>query len=358
MLTIIDKYIIKKFLSTYFFMLGIIMLLSMVFDISSRLGEFIENKAPIKAIFIDYYLNFLIYYGNTFSSLIVFISVIWFTAKLSQDSEIIPLLYSGRPFLRIVRPYMISATILMILSLFINNYLLPISNKIRFNFEEKYYRSRLLVENYHAEIEPGKYVYFSSYNSDDNLVYNITIEEWTNKNIPHKFIRANSAKNIDNTNKWVLNNYYIRTFGSPNDTLISGKEFTTNFSFTIKDIAMRDETSETMSQSQLKKFIEHEEKKGSTNVPRFKLTLYERISLPFATYVLTLIGIAVSSRKKRGGIGVNIAIGLGFVFIYIFAMKVTNVAALNVGFPPLIAVWIPNILFGILGIYLYKIAPK
>ena len=358
MLTIIDKYIIKKFLSTYFYMLGIIMLLSIVFDISAKLAEFIENKAPLNEIFLDYYLNFLIYYGNTFSSLIVFISVIWFTAKLAQDSEIIPLLYSGRPFIRIVRPYMISATFLMILSLFINNYLLPISNKIRFNFEEKYYRVRLLVENYHAEIEPGKYIYFTSYNSDDNLVYNMTIEEWKNKNTPQKFTRAATAKNIKNSNKWVLNNYYVRSFGATNDSLINGQKLTTEFTFTIKDIAMRDETSETMSQSQLKKFIEHEEKKGSTNVPRFKLTLYERISLPFATYVLTLIGIAVSSRKKRGGIGVNIAIGLGFVFIYIFAMKVTNVAALNVGFPPLFAVWIPNILFGILGIYLYKIAPK
>ena len=137
-LTILDKYIIKKFLSTYFFMLGVIMLLSMVFDISARLSEFIDNKAPIKEIFLEYYLNFLIYYGNTFSPLIIFISVIWFTAKMAQETEIIPMIFSGRAFVRILRPYLISATFLVIISLFMNNYLLPISNKIRFDFEEKY----------------------------------------------------------------------------------------------------------------------------------------------------------------------------------------------------------------------------
>jgi lipopolysaccharide export system permease protein len=330
----------------------------MVFDISARLGEFIENKAPLKAIFIDYYLNFLVYYGNTFSPLITFISVIWFTAKLAQDSEIIPLLYSGRPFLRIVRPYMISATILMLLSLFINNYLLPISNKIRLNFEDKYYNNHLEVRDYHAEIQPGKYIYFSYFNSDNKIVNNITIEEWDKFNSPVKFTRATTAKNIKNTNIWELKNYYIRKFGVTNDSIITGENLTTKLIFSNKDFEMRDETCETMSQLELKKFISYEQKKGSQNTAIFKLVMHQRISLPFATYVLTLIGIAVSSRKKRGGIGVNIAIGLGFVFIYIFAMKVTNVAALNVGFPPLIAVWIPNILFGILGIYLYKIAPK
>jgi len=339
-------------------MLGIIMLLSMVFDISSRLGEFIENKAPIKAIFVEYYLNFLIYYGNTFSSLIVFISVIWFTAKLAQDSEIIPLLYSGRPFIRIVRPYMISATILMILSLFINNYLLPISNRIRLNFEEKYYNNHLEVRDYHAEIENGKYIYFTYYNTTDKIINNFYFEEWSSINTPKIFIRANTVKNLNNSNIWILENFYIRRFGKTNDSIISGNKKITKLTFTTKDFELRNETCETMSQRDLKEFISHEEKKGSSVTSIYKLAMYQRISLPFATYVLTLIGIAVSSRKKRGGIGVNIAIGLGFVFIYIFTMKVTNVAALNIGFPPLIAVWIPNILFGILGIYLYKIAPK
>jgi len=339
-------------------MLGIIMLLSMVFDISANLSEFIQNNAPISAIFFDYYLNFLVYYGNTFSSIIVFISVIWFTAKLAQDSEIIPMLFSGRPFIRILKPYAISATILLVLSMFINHFLLPISNKIRLDFEEKYYRSRMLVENYHAEFNKEKYVYFSTYNSDENLVYNFNLEQWTKENKPTFFIRATTATNIRGTKRWILQNYYERTVGDTNDIISSGLKKDTVFTFTIEDLAFRDNRCETMTNSKLKEFIDREIAKGSSNVPVFKIVLYQRTSLPFAVYVLTLIGVAVSSTKKRGGIGLNIAIGLGFVFIYIFSMKIASVAAINVGFPPLLAVWVPNILFSIVGIYLYKISPK
>jgi lipopolysaccharide export system permease protein len=358
MLSILDKYIIKKFLSTYFFMLGIIMLLSMVFDISANLSEFIQNKAPISAIFIDYYLNFLVYYGNTFSSIIVFISVIWFTAKMAQDSEIIPMLFSGRPFLRILKPYAISATILLVLSIFINHFLLPISNKIRLDFEEKYYRSRMLVENYHAEFNKEKYVYFSTYNSEENLVYNFNLEQWSKNNEPTYFLRAKTAKNFKGTNRWQFTNFYERKIGGTNDVLHVGLKKDTVFNFKIEDLAFRDNRSETMTNSELNAFIDREIAKGSANVPMYKIVLYQRTSLPFAVYVLTLIGVAVSSTKKRGGIGLNIAIGLGFAFTYIFAMKITTVAALNVGFPPLLAVWIPNIIFGVVGIYLYRVSPK
>lgn len=340
-------------------MLGIIMLLSMVFDISARLGEFIANKAPVKDIIFDYYLNFLIFYGNTFSSLIVFIAVIWFTAKMSQDSEIIPMLFSGKPFIRILRPYMISATILMLLSLVLNQFVLPISNKTRFAFEEKYYQDRMLIENYHAEFNHSKYVYFTYYNSDENMVYDFNLEIWSKKKKkPLYYIRAKTAVNKIGTYEWKLNNYYERKIGDVNDQLTHGFIKDTVFTFKVTDLAYRDNHCETMTRSELLNFIRSEKKKGSPNIPMFLVKLYERTSLPFATYVLTIIGVSVSSRKKRGGIGLNIAIGLGFVFIYIFAMKITNVAATNVGFPPIIAVWIPNVLFGIIGIYLYKISPK
>jgi lipopolysaccharide export system permease protein len=339
-------------------MLGVIMLLSMVFDISANLSEFIQNKAPISAIFFDYYLNFLVYYGNTFSSIIVFISVIWFTAKMAQDSEIIPMLFSGRPFIRILKPYAISATILLVLSIFINHFLLPISNKIRLDFEEKYYRSRMLVENYHAEFNKEKYVYFSTYNSEENKVYDFNMEQWSKDNKPTYYIRAKTAENIPNTNRWILSNFYERKIGNPNDKLASGISKDTVFTFRIQDLAFRENRCETMTNSDLSDFIDREIAKGSSNVPMYKIVLYQRTSLPFAVYVLTIIGVAVSSTKKRGGIGLNIAIGLGFAFTYIFAMKITTVAALNVGFPPLLAVWIPNILFGIVGVYLYKISPK
>lgn len=339
-------------------MLGIIMLLSMVFDISANLSEFIQNNAPVSAIFIDYYLNFLVYYGNTFSSMIVFISVIWFTAKMAQESEIIPMLFSGRPFIRILKPYAISATLLMLLSVFINHFLLPISNKIRLDFEEKYYRNSIVVENYHAEFKKEMYVYFSLYNAEDNVVSNFNLEKWSKENKPKYFIRAKTAYNYPGTSRWKLTDYYERSIGDTNDLLKSGRIKDTIFSFKIQDLAFRDNRSEKMTNSELKDFIAREEAKGSANVPMYKIVLYQRTSLPFAVYVLTLIGVAVSSTKKRGGIGLNIAIGLGFAFLYIFAMKITTVAAMNVGFPVLLAVWMPNVIFGIVGVYLYRVSPK
>lgn len=357
-LTILDKYIIKKFLSTYFFMLGVIMLLSMVFDISARLSEFIDNNAPISAIFFEYYFNFLIYYGNTFSSLIIFIAVIWFTAKMAQESEIIPMVYSGRPFTRIIRPYMISATFLCIISIILNLYILPLSNKVRLGFEEKYYRDRISIDNYHAELKNNEYVYYTNYNSDDGLFYDFNLEKWNSENKPILYIRAKNAQKLKKGNYWKLKECYIRKIEHTKEKLNFYLELDTVLQFKVSDIAQRDNRAEMMTQSELVQFIKTEEKKGSPNIPMYKIIQYERMSLPFATYILTIIGVSVSSRKKRGGIGLNIAIGLGFVFIYIFAMKVMNVAALKVGFPPIIAVWVPNVIFAIIASLMYKLAPK
>lgn len=367
MLKKFDIYIIRKFLTTFFFMLGIIMLLAIVFDISEKLSELIENHAPISSIIGNYYLNFLIYYGNTFSSMIIFVSVIWFTAKMAQDSEIIPMMFSGRPFTRIMRPYMIAATILMLLSLWLNHFIVPISNQNRLDFEEKFYRDRIVVENYHAEFPGNVSVYFDNYASDDGIVYGLKIEKWSADRKLVSFLFAKTATNPSG-HTWRLNDYYTRTVHPKmkehqeeievKDGLQAGVKKDTVFNFKIQDLAIRDNFAETMSYSELKRFIQKEREKGAGNIPAYEIELYRRTSYPFATYVLTLIGVAVSSRKSRGGIGVNIAIGLGFVFIYIFAMKVTTVAAINVGFPAYLAVWIPNILFGLIGLYLYRIAPK
>ena len=204
MLSILDRYIIRKFLSTFFFMLGIIMLLAMVFDISEKLSEFISNKAPITAIFTEYYFNFLLFYGNMFSSMIIFISVIWFTAKLAQDTEIVPMWFSGKPITRFLRPYIIGATILMIISLILNHFIIPRANKVRLDFEEKYYRDVMLVEDYHAEYPGNQLVYFSNYSNSEDQVHDLTIQTWNDSNQPVSFLKARLAKNYPQTNKWQL----------------------------------------------------------------------------------------------------------------------------------------------------------
>jgi len=358
MLKILDKYIIRKFLTTFFFMLGIIMLLSMVFDMSSRLSEFIEKEAPIYDIITRYYFTFLLHFGNMFSSLIIFISVIWFTAKMASDSEIIPIMNSGITFNRLVRPYMIASTFLMLIALLLNHVVLPRSNKVMIDFENQYYRVGINVENYHAEFPGNLSLNFASYLSDNNVVNDFVIEKTLPNNQPYYFLKARTAVNEKGTNKWRLTDFYERKVGSPNDVVHNGKTKDTIFPFRIEDLAQRDNIAETMTYTELKDFIALEKQKGSSNIPMYEIVLYERTSLPFSTYVLTIIGVSVSSRRKRGGVGINIALGLGIIFIYIFAMKVTTVAAINVGFPAEVAVWIPNILFGIIAYVLYRYAPK
>ncbi len=362
MLKIIDRYIIKKYLVTFFFMLGVIMILAMVFDLAERVGEFIEKDAPISAILIDYYLNFIIYFGNLFSPLIVFVAVIWFTAKMAQNSEIIPLLNSGRPFRRFLRPYMMGATILMLISLALNHIVLPESNKVRLQFEEDYYRNVRTVLDYFAEYPGKKVVYFDSYRSDKNRALGFVMENRNEKNELVSILKANQVFNPDSTDVWRLNDYHIRYIGNPHDKLVypetSGEFLDTVFPFKLHEMVQRSTVVQTMGYSELKDYIALEKQKGSSNIAYYEIEFYQRTSFPFATYVLTLIGLSVSSRKSRGGIGVNIAVGLLLAFIYIFAMKVTSVAAENVGFPSMIAVWIPNIIFAILGIILYRLAPK
>ncbi len=343
-------------MGTYFFMTGIIMLLATVFDISEKMSDFLTNKAPLKAILLDYYVNFIIYYGNLFSSMIIFVSVIWFTSKMAQDTEIIPIWNSGRPFSRFIRPYMIAATFLMILSLFLNHFIVPNANKKRLAFEDKYYRNTIVVTDYHAEYPGNVCVYFKYYNGESNMIDQLIVEKWDKNREIVSFLKADKAKNRKNSKKWMLYNYYERKVGNKRDRIIEGKEKDTTFQFQVDEMATRENVAEAMDYFSLKKFIERERKKGSPMVSTYEIELYQRTSYPFATYVLTIIGVAVSSRKKRGGIGVSIAMGLAIIFIYIFAMKVMTVAAMNVGFPAWLAVWVPNILFAGIAYLLYRYA--
>jgi lipopolysaccharide export system permease protein len=209
MLKILDRYIIRKFLTTFFFMLGVIMLLAMVFDLSERLTEFINNQAPLSAIIFDYYLNFVLFFGNMFSSMIIFVSVIWFTAKMAQDTEIIPMWNSGKPFTRFLRPYMIAATMLMLISLVMNHFILPASNQKRLDFENKYYRDAISVADYHAEYPGNQVVYFSSYYSERDEVNNFVLEKYDNNHQVY-FLKARTASNLPGTNEWKLTDYYER----------------------------------------------------------------------------------------------------------------------------------------------------
>jgi len=358
MFKILDRYILKKFLSTFFFMMGIIMALAVVFDISEKLSEFIGNKAPLNEIIFDYYFNFVLFHGNMFSSMIIFISVIWFTAKMAQETEIIPMWFSGRSIYRFMRPYVFGATILMLISLVLNHFIIPRANKVRLDFEEKYYRDKMYVEDYHAEFPNNEVVYFSSYGSENGLVNEMVVEKWSEDRKLLSFIKSRTAKNIKGTNKWKLTDCYVRKVGYPKDALSHHSDLDTVFQFKIEEMAQRENIAEAMTYTELKQLIAREKKKGSENVPNYQIQLYQRTSYPFAAYVLTLIGFVVSSKKRRGGIGINIAFGLLIVFIYIFVMKVAASMTIKVGFPAYLAVWLPNFIFACLAVALFKKAQK
>ena len=354
MFTIIDRYIIRKFLTTFFFMTAVIMVLTMVFDLADKLNDFIQAGATANEIIFEYFFNFMLLYANMFSSLIIFISVIWFTSRMAQDTEIIPIWNSGRTFGRFVRPYMIAATILMILALALNHFIVPRANKVRLAFEEKYYWQNMQVDDYHAEFPGEQVVYFSNYTSESGIVSDFVVEQWDKKGELLSILKAKTAKNEAGSNTWKISSFFERRVGDDKDEITTGVTKDTTFAFSIDEMATRANVAEAMTYFELKEFIQREKDKGSKRVPTYEIVLYERTSLPFSTYILTIIGIAVASRKKRGGIGINIAIGIGIIFIYIFAMKVMSVASMNVGLPSSIAVWVPNILFGTIAYFLYR----
>lgn len=355
-MSIIDKYIIKKFLVTFFFIMLIIMMLAVIFDISERLSEFLEKGASVYDIIFGYYVNFILFYGNMFSALIIFISVIWFTGKMAQNTEIIPILNSGRGFVRFMRPYFLAATVLTVLSLLLNNFILPDANRRRLAFEEQFYRVHLVNNDYHAEISDNELLFFDHFNSDEKKVRNFMFENWDGYKLK-SVLKAGIAYS-DSSHNWTMSNVDIRYIGEESDSLVHFNEIDTVFNFSMWDFAKRSNVIEAMDFQELNEYIETERRRGSKYIAAYEVHKYQRFSYPFATYVLVLIGVAVSSRKTRGGIGVQIAIGLVVVLAYILSMKFFTVAAENVGMPPALAVWSSNILFGIVAIILIIRAPK
>jgi lipopolysaccharide export system permease protein len=355
----LDIYLIKRFLITFFFILGVIMLIAVIFDISERIDDFLKSDAPLKAIVFEYYLNFVLYYANLFSSLLIFISVILFTAKLASNSEIVAILSSGISFNRLLIPYFIAASILAISSWYLNHYVLPSANKTRLEFEENFIRNQFTYrgKDVHRQISPGEFIYFQTYNSSKDIGYKFSLEKWKDFKMYYKlnssFIRWDSTMS-----KWSVEGYTVRTFNGLKETFKTGAKLDTVFSFTPKDFKRRINNTSMMTTPELDKYIEEETMRGSDNIPYYLIEKYQRTSYPFATYILTLIGVSIASRKVRGGIGFHIAIGMLIAVSYILIMKVTTVYATNAGFDPFIAVWLPNAIFGVFAIFIFLRAPK
>lgn len=350
-----DWYIIRKFLGTFFFILALIMLLAIVFDISERIEEFAKTKPSLYEVIFDYYQNFVYFFSNLFSSLIIFIAVIFFTSKLAQNSEIIALLSSGISFNRFLRPYLIAATILTGLSLYSNHFVLPHANKRLIEFEAKYMWSKPTYTRVHREMEKGLYAFINNY-ADGNIDY-MWVEKWDKFKL-ESVLYASRAKCDSLTSVWKLVDYFERDFRGEKEKIRKGPMLDTLLPFKVTDFGMRSEYAFTMPSDELYPYIQQEKQRGNEEIVSYEIEFHQRTSYPLSTYILTIIAVCVSSRKKRGGLGLNLVIGLLVAVVYIFCMKVTAVSAMNAGFSPFWAVWLPNILFGIVAILFYRMARK
>ncbi len=359
-LKILDFYIIRKFLGTFFFSILIILSLAVIFDFSEKIDDFIENGAPFNEVIFDYYLNFIPYFAVLFSSLFTFISVIFFTSRMAYNTEIIAILSSGVSFRRLLVPYMLSATLIAIFAFSLSNFVIPDAKKIKLDFEEKYIHNRPVSfnrKNIHRQIRPGVFVYMESYSTISLTGYNFSIEKYEEGKLKSKLM-ADQIHWDTTSNKWTIRRYYVRDINGLEETITTGNSIDTTLNMHPDDFSRRLNVVESMTLGELNDFIHESKMQGEVNITSFLIEKYRRTAFPFSTFILTLIGVAVSSRKARGGIGVQLGAGLAISFSYILFMQFSSQFSIGGSLPPLIAVWIPNILFAVVAFFLYKMAPK
>jgi lipopolysaccharide export system permease protein len=359
-LLILDWYIIKKFLGTFFFIIALIVSIAVVFDLSEKLDNFLENSAPLNKVIFDYYLNFIPYFAVLFSPLFTFVTVIYFTSRLAYNTEIIAILSSGVSFRRLLVPYFISAFLLTVFAFTLNNYVIPHANARKLAFEDLYYHDAPKTfrdKNIHKQILPGIFVYLESFDTHNNAGRKFSMEKFEDGKLASKLlseeIRWDSLKG-----KWTIYNYYIREFHGESQTLVQGKMLDTTINMSPEEFRRRDNSFEAMNLGELNRFIREQKMQGAGNVDAYLIEKYRRFSFPFSAFILTLIGVSVSSKKVKGGIGMQLGVGLLISFSYIVFMQFSSQFAINGSLSPLIAVWIPNIVFAIVAVFLYRMAPK
>ena len=356
----IDVYIVRKFITTFFVALLLIIGIVIIFDISEKIDNFVSKEAPLKAIIFDYYLNFIPYFMNMFSPLFIFITVIFFTSKMAADSEIVAILSCGISFHRMMVPYIFSATLIALLSLCLNLFVIPEANKTRLQFEDKYIKSRFasVGRNVHYQTAPGEFVFAESFSSWNRTAYRFTIERIEDSKLVSK-ISAESATYDTLNGTWRLKKYFIRDFNADmTDRIRSGKQLDTTIALSVDDFYLTEKTVETLTYDELNQLIDVQKMRGDANVKFAQIEKNTRFALPFSAFILTIMGVALSSKKRRGGIGWNIGIGIALAFTYILFLRFSQMFVHTGALPPAIALWLPNVVFTIIAGYLYKIAPK
>lgn len=356
----LDRYIILKFLGTYFFAIALIISIAVVFDINENIDDFINNKAPLKAIMFDYYLNFIPYYTNLFSPLFVFIAVIFFTSKLAENSEIIAMFSTGMSFRRLMVPYMISAAIIALVTYVLSTEVIPTGSVTRLKFEEVYKNKRQTdyARNIQLEVDTGIIAYIERYERFNKTGYRFSLDKFED----HKLVSHLTARRITYdtaaTHRWIIKDYIIREMKGMRETITRGDRIDSIINMEPQDFLITRGQQETMTSRQLRQYIDNQKQRGFANIKVFEVEYYRRIATSFAAFILTIIGLSLSSQKRKGGMGLHLGIGIGLSFSYILFQTISSTFAINGNTPPSIAVWIPNFIYLFIAIYLYRKAPK
>lgn len=358
-MNIIDKYIIKKYLGTFVFTMAIFTVVAVIFDISERMDDFLKNKAPLSKIVFEYYAGFIPFYLNFLSPLINFIAVIFFTAKMADQTEIVPILNGGMSFKRFLRPYFIAASIICAVTFVFNIYIIPRTNKLKIGFENIYVKplDNNSKSSTHMQIDKNSFVYIDNFDNDRKIGYNFILETFKGQELKEKLI-ADRITWDSIKNNWKIENYTIRTVDGLNEKMTKGTTKDTTLDMAPRDFEIRDNVFEAMTTHELNERIKKEEIRGTGLMVNMKLEKYKRFVYPFSAYILTLMGVSLSSKKVRGGIGLSLGLGIALSFTYILFIQFANMFSLKGGLPPIIAIFIPSVIFLLVGLYLLYKAPK
>ncbi len=356
----IDLYIFKKFVLTFFFAMLLIIGITIIFDISEKIDHFVSNNIALSEIVFDYYVNFIPYFINMFSPLFVFITVIFFTSVMASNSEIIAILSGGISYHRMMVPYIVAAGIIASVSLGLNLWVIPVANQTRLKFEQHYIKKQKLLNNrdVHFQIDSGTFVYVEQFSTWNNTAYKFSLESIENDEIVSK-LSAETATWDSTKSCWTLRKYFIRDYTDGlEDNVRTGARMDTVIPLYISDFYRNKATVQTLPHDELLELIEVQKVRGDAAIIYSEIEKHQRFTLPFSAFILTIMGVALSSRKKRGGIGWNMAIGIALAFSYILFMRFSQMFVFAGVMPAWIALWTPNILYALITAYLYKRAPK
>ena len=356
---ILDSYLLRKMLGTVVFAITLLMTIVVVFDVSENIQRFMSHNIPAKEVIVGYYFNFIPYFINLFIPLFTFISVIWFTSKLSSRNEIISIFDNGISFNRMLVPYITGAVIIMLVSLLLANFIVPKTNGKLNDFKYQYFGRRSVAATYlHIKNSKNSYIFLERWDKMEETGYNFTYEEFEGNAIRMK-ISAQTIDYSEEKKKWQLHRFTRRIITPDKEEIITqGAELDTVLNILPRNLHQDAFVSETMSYKELRQFIKEERMRGSSLLANYQIEQHKRLANPLGILIMTLLGVSVSCRKSTRGVGVHVFIGMGLAFSFIFLQQVSTVFSVSGGLPPVLGTWFPNIIFLIITIVMLRMTPK